>query len=152
MATKKRWRHSGLRAVPNFHAQGHRKLYTDWLPVPEISVQGWKRSENLKISWEQETTVRVSHKNWILTVFIPDWSLNYISMCKGELRELCLKPTTTKRQKTGILWDRAASLCVGCLLTEMYLQIMYSLGSSDLVLWDYHIRGQSLRLAVQLKI
>ena len=40
------------------------------------------------------------------------------------------------------------SLCVGCLLTEMYLQIMYSLGSSNLILWDYDIRGQSLRLAV----
>lgn len=55
-------------------------------------------SSRLEKKWKFKD-VRVSHKKWILTVFIPDRSLNYISMCKGELRALCLKPTTTKRQK-----------------------------------------------------
>ena len=82
-------------------------------------------------------------------------------MYKGELKELCLKQTTTNKGGKQEFYEielhvcctcNTRSLCVGWLLTEMYLQIMYSLGSSNLILWDYHIRGQSLRLAEQLKI
>lgn len=83
--------------------------------------------------------VRVSHKNWILTVFTPDWSLNYISMCRENSGSSCLKTTTKgRKQEFYEIGLHGAKSVLDCLLTVLYLQIMYSLGSSDLVLWLPH--------------